>query len=62
MLSPVPRSKVLSIKTLVKSLEKFIEPVLLYGSSIIVYRKVDDDELKAVQNRARRVMLGLYNR
>lgn len=62
MLKPVLRSQVLSIKTRTKLLESFVAPVLLYGLSITVYQKVDDNQLKAVLDTARWMMLGLYNR
>ncbi|VUZ50582.1 unnamed protein product [Hymenolepis diminuta] len=58
----VLRSKVLSIKAQAKLLETFVEPVLLYGLSTTVYLKVDNKKLKAVQNTAWRMMLGLYSR
>ncbi|KAM3183771.1 hypothetical protein ACTXT7_009732 [Hymenolepis weldensis] len=62
MLRPAIKSKMLSIKTQAKLLETFIEPVLLYDFSIIVYRKVDVNKLKVVQNADQGMMLGLYSR
>lgn len=62
MLRPVLRLKVLSIKTRAKMLETFVEPILPYGWSIIVYHKVDDKKSKAVHSTAWRTMLGPYNR
>lgn len=52
----------LSIKTRQKILETFIELVVPYDLSTVIYRRVDDSILKAVQNVARRIMLGLCNR
>ncbi|KAM3184093.1 hypothetical protein ACTXT7_009073 [Hymenolepis weldensis] len=42
-LRSILRSKVLSTKTLAKILETFVELVLLYDLSAIVYRKVNDN-------------------
>lgn len=42
------RWNVLSIKTRVKLLEKFVEPILLYRLFTIVYHKVDGNKLEAV--------------
>ncbi|VUZ49361.1 unnamed protein product [Hymenolepis diminuta] len=53
MLRPVVRSKLH---------EKFVQPVLLHGFSTIVYFKVDDNKIKAVQNTGPRMVLGLYRR
>ncbi|VUZ50233.1 unnamed protein product [Hymenolepis diminuta] len=61
MLWPVLRLKVLSLKTRANPSEIFIEPLLLYGLSTIVYRKVGYNKLKAVQNTARQIMPGLYS-
>lgn len=57
---PVLRLKVLSIKIRAQILEgTFTEAVLLYGISAVVYRKMDDNRLKSVQNTTRRMMLRL---
>ncbi|KAM3187032.1 hypothetical protein ACTXT7_003120 [Hymenolepis weldensis] len=52
----------LSIETQMELFETFVEPVLLYGLFTIVYRKVDDDKLKAIQNTARGIKLDVYSR
>ncbi|KAM3187138.1 hypothetical protein ACTXT7_002882 [Hymenolepis weldensis] len=38
------------------------KPVPVYGLSTVVYRKVDKNKLKCIQNTARRMMLDLYSR
>ncbi|KAM3187025.1 hypothetical protein ACTXT7_003113 [Hymenolepis weldensis] len=59
---PVLKSIVLSVETQMELFETFVEPVLLYGLFTIVYRKVDDDKLKAIQNTARGIKLDVYSR
>ncbi|KAM3183553.1 hypothetical protein ACTXT7_010115 [Hymenolepis weldensis] len=48
MIESVLRSKVLSIKARAKLLGTFINPILLYDLSCIVYRKIGDNKLKAI--------------
>ncbi|KAM3180003.1 hypothetical protein ACTXT7_017150 [Hymenolepis weldensis] len=62
MIRSVLKLEVLSSKTRTKLLETLPEFALLYGLSIIVHQKVHDKKVKAVQNAARRIMLGLHNR
>lgn len=50
----------LSIKTRAKIFGKLINPVLLHGLNTVVYRKVDDNRLNAVQNTTRMMMV-LYS-
>lgn len=52
MLRSVLRSKVFSIKARAKLLRTFIKPILPYDLSSIVYRKIDDNKLKVIQNKA----------
>ncbi|VUZ49911.1 unnamed protein product [Hymenolepis diminuta] len=52
MLISVLRSKVLSIKAGSKLLRAFVKPIILYDLSSIVYRKIDENKLKAIRNRA----------
>ncbi|VUZ48260.1 unnamed protein product [Hymenolepis diminuta] len=55
------RRMVFSVNIPAKLLETFVEGVL-YGFSTIVHRKFDNNKLKSIRKRARRIMLGPYSR
>ncbi|VUZ42155.1 unnamed protein product [Hymenolepis diminuta] len=62
MFGPVLRWKVLSRKSAGGKLpEAFVMPVFLYGWSTTVYRKMDDNKLRNVENTARQMTLSLHS-